>query len=88
MKVTQFINGEVQYDEFSGKYFWIKQNDGGSQMLAEMRGFGAIQHLFKDTHGIIDVDKAAEFQDEIGKWIAAAINEKREIELKNETAQV
>jgi hypothetical protein len=50
---------------------WSKQDvDGGSQMIGEVRGWGALQNEFKTE------EEAATFQDEVGKFIAAAINEK------------
>lgn len=82
MKVTDFITGKVEYDKFGGQYFWIKEPNGGSQMLAEMRGYGAIQNL-KKGKGAIDtltVNEANDFQDMVGNWIAEAINEKLERE--------
>lgn len=80
MKIKDFINGEVTYDN-CGQYFWIKTPDG-NQMLAELRGWGAIQNRFKDKKGDINMSAAADFQDEIGMWIAQAINDtmKREVE--------
>lgn len=43
------------------------------QMLLDVRAWGAIQNLpeFKNN-----AQKAANFQDELGEWIAKAINEK------------
>lgn len=49
MKITDLINGKVEYDKFGGQYFWIKEPKGGSQMLAEMRGWGHIQNMFPMT---------------------------------------
>jgi len=74
MKPKDFINGPVTYDAHGGQYFWINKpgKDAGVQMLAELRGWGAIQHL--------DVSSPEAFQDEIGKFIADAINEKLERE--------
>lgn len=61
---------DVYYDNF-GQYLWSKQDaDGGSQMIGEVRGWGAIQQKFKTQ------EEAAQFQDEVGKFIADAINEK------------
>lgn len=74
MKPKDFIKGTVTYDNY-GQYFWINHN-GGQQMLGELRGWGAIQNLFKNDKGIIDIEKAGKFQDEIGEWICQAINEK------------
>lgn len=69
--IKTFINGPVSYDR-SGQYFWVNDPKNGLQMLAELRGWGAIQNLFKSEKG------AEQFQDEIGEFIAAAINEKIE----------
>jgi len=61
---------DVYYDQF-GQYLWSKQSeDGDIQMVGEIRGWGAIQQLF-GTH-----KECEEFQDQIGKFIADAINEK------------
>jgi hypothetical protein len=76
MKVTDLINGKVEYDKFGGQYFWIKEPKGGSQMLAEMRGWGRIQNMFPMTKE--GQEKAEEYQDKIGDFIAEAINEKIE----------
>jgi len=73
MKITDFINGVVKYDE-DGQYFWVKEPDGGNQMIAELRGWGAIQNMFPMTKK--GQEDAAKFQDEIGKFIEEAINEK------------
>ena len=80
MKVTDFINGKVSYDQEGGQYFWIHTPDGGLQMLAEMRGYGAIQNMFRLKNGGIDLGAANEFQDRAANWIADAINEKLERE--------
>lgn len=79
-KVTDFIKGPVTYDQ-DGQYFWINYPDKGVQMLAELRGWGHIQHMFENKKGThVDVKKAGEYQDKIGKFIADAINEKIERE--------
>ena len=71
---------DVYYDEF-GQYLWSKQDkDGGSQMIGEIRGWGALQNKFKDQAKSPQeyTQEAAEFQDKVGKFIADAINEKIE----------
>ena len=61
---------DVYYDDF-GQYLWSRQDaDGGSQMIGEVRGWGALQKEFKTQ------EESAKFQDEVGKFIADAINEK------------
>lgn len=69
---------DVYYDDF-GQYLWSKQDaDGGSQMIGEIRGWGALQNLFKDGKKTPQeyTGEAAQFQQEVGKFIADAINEK------------
>lgn len=71
---------DVYYDAF-GQRLWSKQDeDGGSQMIGEIRGWGAIQQLF-GTH-----KECVEFQDEVGKFIADAINEKVKRKMAEEVA--
>jgi len=74
MKPTDFINGTVTYDR-DGQYLWINNQDG-IQMLATLRGWGRIQNMFAVGDGKIDMDAAAKFQDEVGQFVADAINEK------------
>ena len=69
---------DVYYDDF-GQYLWSKQDaDGGSQMIGEIRGWGALQNAFKDPSKTPQeyTQEASKFQDEVGKFIADAINEK------------
>ena len=67
MTIQQWLK-DVYYDEY-GQYLWSKQSDG-SQMIGEVRGWGRLQNEFQTE------EEAAKFQDEIGKFIAEAINEK------------
>ena len=46
-------------------------------MILDVRGWGAIQKLFKGNS-----QKAVDFQDELGAWFVDAINEKLERETK------
>jgi hypothetical protein len=75
MKIDDFLKGEFKYDNY-GQYIWLVKPDGNMQKIADLRGWGAIQNLFKDKAGKIDMDEAGKFQDEIGQWIADALNEK------------
>lgn len=69
MTIKQWLK-DIYYDDY-GQYLWSKQTkDGGSQMIGEVRGWGALQNAFKTEK------ESAKFQDEIGKFIADAINEK------------
>jgi len=68
MKIEKWLK-DVYYDEF-GTHIWNKDKEGDIQKVADIRGWGAIQNLFKTQK------EAEEFQDEVGKFIADAINEK------------
>lgn len=74
MKIEKWLK-DVYYDEY-GTYLWSKQDDG-SQMIGEVRGWGRFQNEFKTQ------EEAAKFQDEIGRFIADAINEKIQRERNN-----
>ena len=58
----------AKFDEH-GFIFGIDKT-GGHQMIAEVRGWGAIKNLFKTQ------EEVTEFQDNLGRFIADAINEK------------
>ena len=75
MTIEDFIGTKVEYDENGGQYLWGIGKDGSMQMIGQIRAWGAIQNLFKEN-GVPNLEKAAEFQDELGKWVADAINEK------------
>jgi hypothetical protein len=68
MKIEKWLKN-VYYDEY-GTHIWNKDKEGDIQKVADIRGWGAIQNLFKTQK------EAEEFQDEVGKFIADAINEK------------
>lgn len=80
MDIKEFIGNKVEFDSFGGDYFWGNQKDGGQQMIAEIRGFGAMQNLFKDENGKVDFQRVDEFRTGLGNWIADAINQKLERE--------
>lgn len=84
-QIKEFI-GIAKYDEWGGGYIW-GNNPNGNQMIAQInefpdktyevvnevlsiRGWGAIQHMFPN------IQSAEEFQDELGRFIAEAINDK------------
>lgn len=69
MTLKEYLKGTVKYDDY-GQFLWLVDEKESMNMLGEIRGWGHIQHLFKDTK------EAAAFQDEIGKFVAEAINEK------------
>jgi len=87
MKPQDFIGEKAIYDE-QGFIIWGVHKDDSWERLADIRGWGSIQHLFKDEKGLIDDDAAAKFQDDLGRWIVAAINEKLERERQQKNTQL
>ena len=75
MEIEKFIGEKAEYDD-DGQYIWGVDKEGNHQKLADLRGWGAIQNLFKKYGGEIDLEKAEQFQKELGEWIADAINNK------------
>jgi hypothetical protein len=67
MTIKEWLK-DVYYDQW-GQYLWAKHDDG-NQLIGEVRGWGALQNEFKT-----EIETAV-FQDEVGKFIAEAINEK------------
>ena len=68
MTLEQWLR-DVHYDKW-GTCIWSKDEDGGNQMVADIRGWGAIQNLFNTP------EEAEQFQDEVGEFIVQAIKEK------------
>jgi len=87
-EIKDFI-GHAKYDEWGGGYIWgfdkpIPNKKSTAQMIAQInkpeeikineilsiRGWGAIQNMFPT------ITDAEQFQDELGRFIADAINEK------------
>jgi hypothetical protein len=86
-EIKKFI-GHAKYDEWGGGYIWGNSKEG-NQMIAQIddlpdksyevvnevlsiRGWGAIQNMFPT------ITNAKEFQNELGRFITDAINEKLE----------
>jgi hypothetical protein len=86
MKPIDFLKEKVTYDN-PGQYLWIVQKSGHHQKLADLRGWGGIQQLFRDKKGNYDLASAALFQDNLGQCLADAINEKMQRELSSTTKQ-
>lgn len=70
MTVEEYICHAV-YD-LNGFCILAIDKNGKKQLLLDVRGWGHICNLFPEG------DQAEEFQDELGKWIADAINQKLE----------
>jgi hypothetical protein len=79
MTVTKWLK-DVYYDDY-GTHIWNRESpDGGSQLVADVRGWGGIQNEFKS------LQEAEAFQDQVGVFIVNAIREKieREKEVTND----
>jgi len=78
--IIKFIGESVRFNDFGAGYFWGKKPNGGEQIIAKVRGYGSIQNLFLDKKKGCDFEKANQFQDDLGRFIAEAITEKIERE--------
>lgn len=69
MTIEKWLS-DVYYDEF-GTHIWNREDkDGGSQLVAEIRGWGRLQNEFPT------LKESEKFQDEVGEFIVQAIREK------------
>lgn len=75
MKISDFFGVKVVYDDM-GQFIWGVEKNGNHQKIADLRGWGAIQNLFKRKDHSINIEKAEKFQQDLGAWIVDAINEK------------
>lgn len=73
MTIEKWLSN-VKYDV--GTYIWNEDEKGELQMIASIRGWGALQHEFETE------EEAGNFQDEVGEFIAQAIREKVERDFK------
>lgn len=76
-EIKEYLAG-IYFDEGSGMFF---SKDGNH--VADVRGWGKIQNMFLNADKSINYEKAEQFQDQLGKWIADAINQK--LNQSNET---
>jgi len=80
--LTQWLGHNIIFDSDGTQIYAVQGHapNEGLQIIADVRGWGAIQNLFKMYNGAIDMDAAAKFQDQLGQFIATAITEKLERE--------
>lgn len=67
-KIKSYI-GKAKYDE-AGQIIMCVDKNGGDAALVDLRGWGRLQNMFPTEQ------EAVNFQDEVGKFITDAINEK------------
>jgi hypothetical protein len=84
MTVQEYLGKKIIYDPHGPMIFTVRDT-GHNQHLLDVRGWGSIQYLFKKDNGDLDLDRAAKLQDEIGIFIAKAIQEKIERDFKCST---
>ena len=68
MTIEKWLS-DVYYDEY-GTHVWNKEQDGGNQLVADIRGWGRLQNEFSTQ------EQAEQFQNEVGEFIVQAIKEK------------
>jgi hypothetical protein len=71
-KLKEFLTGKFKYDNY-GQFIWLVKPDGHHQKIADLRGWGAIQHLFEDKKGWMDTKKPEQLQDLLGEWIIQSL---------------
>lgn len=74
-KIKDFIGIKARYED-AGQMIFGENAKGELQLIADVRGWGAIQNLFKNPDGTIKEEAAMNFQDSVGAFIAEAITEK------------
>lgn len=68
-KLKKWFEGKIWYD-LNSTQIWAETKKDGCQHIVDIRGWGAIQNMFKDQN------QAAKFQDSVGEFVASAIREK------------
>jgi hypothetical protein len=79
--IVDFIGNKALYHVGSGSILGVNPKEE-VQLIADIRGWGAIQQLFKNTPSSLRAAKQEAFQDRLGEFIADAITEKIERESK------
>jgi hypothetical protein len=74
--LAEFVGERVELDTNGAGYLWGVDEVGNIQMIGDVRGWGAVQKLFTGKDGKVDFNKAEEFYEYLGKFIAEAITEK------------
>lgn len=77
LKAADWLKPTCYYEPI-GQQIWFTTKNNGDQLLIDLRGWGAIQNLFSEGGKWPEgwEIEAGKFQDEIGQFIADAINEK------------
>jgi hypothetical protein len=70
MTIEKWLSDVYQDNLVGGNKIWNKEQDGGSQLVAELRGWGALLKEFET------MTEAEQFQDKVGEFIVQAIKEK------------
>ena len=78
MTIEKWLSDVYQDSLVGGNKIWNKEQDGGSQLVAELRGWGALLKEFET------MTEAEQFQDKVGEFIVQAIKEKIERHFKPE----
>lgn len=73
--LLKFIGDDVTLDEYQGLIIWGGTRDN-LQRLADVRGWGMIQNMFRNPDGSTDLESSEKFQDNLGQFIVEAIKEK------------
>ena len=80
-KLKKYLKAGKIWNDPNGAMIWIESKKEGSIHLADIRGWGHIQHMFPMNNE--GQNQAAKFQDSIGEFVACAIREKIERDIKD-----
>jgi hypothetical protein len=75
MKLIDFIGSEVKYDP-DGIFISSRDANGDFVRICDIRSWGDISNIFQVWESPKHLQKAVDFQDSLGEFIAKAIQEK------------
>lgn len=87
MNVADFINGTVKYKQKQGQGLFVITPEGAEILIAVFASFPVVMKMPQFQSGNEGYYEARRFQDEVGDWIAQAINEKLQRETDPKTRE-
>ena len=63
-QIKEYLGTECKYNR-DGQMIFVKNSNGGDQLLVDVRGWGCISNMTDMERG----GSAGDFQDALGEWI-------------------
>lgn len=76
--MKNYLGKKVIYYNKGQQIFSVNEGGIAKNHILDIRGWGVIEKMFKNSQ------EAFEFQDEVGEWVADAINEKLKREWRDD----